>query len=95
MGTLGVTVAVEAGAGGGAAGMGNAAGWAGGGASCRGLAGVCGASTPEELPGGIRFWLGPIEPGGRGIESNPGGAPCPSACEATTCAQAKASATMK
>src|SRR5436305_14451560 len=83
IGTLGVAVAVEGGGGGGAAGGGgSAAGCAGGGESCSGLAGVCGASTPEEPPGGIRFWLGPIEPGGRGTVSKPGGsAPCANAGE--------------
>ena len=75
-GTIGtVGVAADGGGGAGAAG-GSATGCAGGGTSCSGLAGVCGASTPDELPGGIRFWFGPIEPGGRGTESNPGGAPC-------------------
>jgi hypothetical protein len=37
-----------------------------------GLDGACGASTPDPDPGGIRLG-GPIDPGGRGIESKPGG----------------------
>src|SRR4051812_48278151 len=72
IGTAGLTVAVDGA--GGAAGGGNAAGCAVGGASTIGLAGAAGANTPVGAPGGIRLWFGPIEPGGRGMESKPGGA---------------------
>jgi hypothetical protein len=47
-----------------------------------GLEGACGASTPDPDPGGIRLG-GPIEPGGRGIESKPGGV-CASAGDIKT-----------
>src|SRR6266568_1909620 len=85
IGTVGVTVAVVgACGGGGAAGGGNAAGCTEGGASTIGLAGAApdaggGASTPDGAPGGIRFWPDPIEPGGRGMDSKPGGVDCANA----------------
>ena len=91
----GKAIALGVGAGGGAAGAGSAAGCAGGGVSCSGPEGVCGASTPDELPGGNRFWLGPIEPGGRGMASKPGGVPCAKACEPVMSAHAATSAAMK
>src|SRR6476660_10027408 len=71
-GTIG-TVDAEGGACGRAgADGGSAAGCAAGGASWSGLAGVCGASTPDCDPGGIKLG-GPIDPGGRGMLSKPGG----------------------
>jgi hypothetical protein len=42
--------------------------------SCKGR-GVGGASTPDDRPAASEFWLGPIDPGGRGIASKPGGLP--------------------
>src|SRR5215216_5174180 len=78
IGTFGTMVAVEGAGAAGAAAGGTATGWAAGGPSCSGFG--LGASTPEEAPGGTRFWLGPIEPGGRGGElSKPGGRNCASA----------------
>src|ERR1043165_8615283 len=72
-GTIGtVDAGGGAGAGGGAAG-GSAAGCAGGGPRMSGLDGPCGASTPLGAdPSGARLG-GPIDPGGRGILSKPGG----------------------
>src|SRR5204862_642311 len=75
-GTIG-TVEAAGGCAGAGEGGGSAAGCAGGGESCSGLDGVCGASTPDCDPGGIKLG-GPIDPGGRGIESKPGGV-CPNA----------------
>ena len=68
IGTVGVTAAARRGAGWERQG-GSAAGCAGGGGQVgAGLRRGGGASTPACAPGGIRFWPGPIEPGGRGIE---------------------------
>src|SRR6476659_2463559 len=72
-GTIGTDDAAGGGAGaGGNAAGGSAAGCAGAGPRMSGLDGACGASTPDPDPGGIRLG-GPIDPGGRGIASKPGG----------------------
>jgi hypothetical protein len=70
IGTAGLTAALEGGGAGG-----SATGCEAGGASCNGFgfADGGGASTPEDAPGGIRFWLPPIAPGGRGTSLKPGG----------------------
>src|SRR5262245_55299936 len=64
---LGTTAAVEGG------GAGACCGAVGGAdCSCIGFDGC--PSTPDEGPGGTRFWLPPIEPGGRGgDDSKPDG----------------------
>src|SRR5688572_866594 len=83
IGTVGTMMEVDGAGAAGADGGGTATGWAAGGPSCSGLGLAGGVSTPEDAPGGTRFWLGPIEPGGRGGElSNPGGRNCASAGEA-------------
>src|SRR3954452_20553477 len=72
-GTIG-TVEAGGGAGGaGAGGGGSGAGGRGGGPGMSGLDGACGASIPPGCdPAGARLG-GPIDPGGRGMLSKPGG----------------------
>src|ERR1051325_1275475 len=78
-GTIGtVEAGGGAGAGGDAAG-GSAAGCAGGGPRISGFDGAGGASTPDPEPDGARLG-GPIDPGGRGMASKPGGV-CANAAE--------------
>src|SRR6185503_14771439 len=79
-GTIGtVDAGGAAGAGACAGGGGRAAGCAGGGPRISGLEGAWGASTPDPPPDGARLG-GPIEPGGRGMLSKPGGV-CASAAD--------------
>src|SRR5262245_53838895 len=70
IGTAGLAAALEGGVAGG-----SATGCDAGGVSCNGFgfADGGGASTPEDAPGGIKFWLPPIAPGGRGTSLKPGG----------------------
>src|SRR3954453_14723467 len=57
----------------------------------RGLEGACGASTPPDDDPGERRLGGPIDPGGRGMLSKPGGV-CASAGEPRTHASRAAKA---